>query len=346
MLTKNVIDGHTHIYDWYSADGTDYMTLLDGIQAETGLKALSVAALTDRIYGGADINIMAAIYKLHNPTAYAHADLFLPEYPARPPFADGLDSLTQYNELRQIGFDGFKLLYKPDVQKLIQMRIDDPYYEPFFAAAERDHVNIVWHVADPAFCWDPSYTGAWSYRDGTYPGADEMYRDTFAVLERHPKLNVTFAHFFFWSHQPEKLATLFEQYPNVHVDVTPNPGMYDDFTARPDFYRDFFSTYRDRILFGTDSEVPVNPHCAPRIEQICNALITGDEIRLDRHLIRGLNLPDAVSDCVLYRNFRRACGETPRPINPSALSAYIEKYRGYITKKTNLDPILTFAQAL
>ncbi len=343
---KNTIDSHIHIYDWYNKNGVDYRKLLDDIQKNLGLKGICVAALADRLYGGVDINIMSAIYKLHNPNAYAFANNFLPVYPACPPFEAGLDSLTQYKEFMDIGFDGIKILYKPDIQKDIKLLINDDYYEPFFAQAEKDKTNIMWHVADPEYCWNKDYMGPWSYRDGTYPTFKNMRNETFDVLEKHPKLNVTFAHFLFMSERPEVLEYIFKTYENVRVDITPHPSMYKIYLENYDFYREFFEKHSDRFVFGTDAEIPLNDKCELQIGSVYNAFVTDKEINVCGTDTKGLKLSDGTCEKLLYSNFKNACGDRPRPINKNALKAYIEKYAKYIIKESNLKPILEYAEKL
>lgn len=346
-LTKSTIDSHMHLYNWYRSDGVDYFKILDDVQKETNMKGLCIAALADKIYGGPDINIMSAIYKLHNSTAYAYANFFFPEYPVNPSLPEGLDSLTQYKEFMDIGFDGIKILYKPDIQKDIKMLINDSYYEPFFAQAEKDNTNILWHVADPEYCWFDSYTGPWAYSNEEVPKFKDMLIETFDVLQKHPNLNVTFAHFLFLSEYPEKLEYIFNKYKNVKIDITPHPGMYKVFLENYDFYRDFFEKFSDRIIFGTDASVPNNRYCAVQIKTIYDAVTTADEILIgSRQNTKGLNLSDETCNKILHKNFLKACSEKPKPINKDALKEYAKKYMPYITNESNKTPIINFLKNL
>jgi len=100
-------------------------------------------------------NILAALYKLHNPNAYAYGGFVYTDKPAVFPQPEGFDMLTQYEDLKAIGFDGIKMLEtKPAEQKEYQVRVDDEAYEEFFSACERDETHMVWHVADPDTFWD------------------------------------------------------------------------------------------------------------------------------------------------------------------------------------------------
>lgn len=343
---KNVIDSHMHLYNWFGSDGKSYIEKLDEIQSQTGVKGMSIAALTDCIYGGVEANIMAAIYKLHNPTAYAFADLFYPEYPVKSTFPEGLDPKTQYDELTELGFDGFKILYKPDLQKLVELPINDKAYDDFFSSAQRDGTYILWHVADPKANWTSDFPkGPWNYSDGTFPTREEMYEQTFDILKRYPKLNVCFAHFFFLEDEPEKLEELFNAYENLTVDVVPGL-MFREFEKRSDFYRDFLTKYADRVIYGSDSEIHKNPHNVELMSAIYTALTTDETVDIWGYKSKGIKLPDDVCDKILCSNFENRCGKTPKPVNKQALKAYIEKYIDYIKRDDERKQIEEFLKDL
>lgn len=345
-LKKNTIDSHMHVHKWYDDNGKSFIEKFDEIQSQTGLKGLCIAALTDKIHGGVETNIMSAIYKLHNPTAYAYANLFYPETPLVPPLPYGMDPLTQYKELMEIGFDGIKILYKPDIQKNIALPINDVFFEDFFAEAEKNNTPFLWHVADPKPNWTKDFPpGPWNYSDGTYPGFEEMFEQTFNVLDKHPNLNVCFAHFFFLETEPEKLEEVFKKYKNVCVDVVPGL-MFREFEKNPKYFREFLTKYADRIIFGSDSEVPNNSNSVELINAVYNGLTTDNIIDLWGYKSKGINLPDSVTDKILYDNFKAKCHPTPTPVNKKALKAYIEKYTVYLKNSHEKTEILKFAEKL
>lgn len=351
-FTKKVIDSHMHIKTsgnrWFDKEGKTYIELLDQMQKAKGLENVNILALCDEIYGGVETNIMAAIYKLHNPTAYAYADLVFPTYPVSLPFPSGFDAETQYEELMEIGFDGFKILQKPDLEKIKKFTVDNEYYNEFFALAERDNTHIIWHVADPEQNWLPgAIEGPWGYSDGTYPTWQEHYDQVFRVLERHPKLNATFAHFFFLEEKPEELADIFEKYENVGVDVVPGL-MFSIFMKKPEFYREFLTKYADRIIYGSDWAVlqDSNEFGEALMDSIYDSLTTEKESNIWGNIVKGIALPDEVTDKILYKNFKRKCHNEPKPINKKALKAYIEKYKDYIRDLESKEQILKFAETL
>lgn len=341
-----VIDEHLHLYAWSDpATGETFLHGLEPYRRACGLRAINVAALA---CGHHDVgnNLLCAFYKLANPDTFAHGGIGYAAYPARPGTTPAaMDPLAQYRDLMDIGFDGIKLMEcKPSYRKKTEIPICDDYYAPFFAAAERDGAHLLMHVNDPDEFWDPARAPDWAKANGWFYGDDTFVRDTeiYAeidrLLNRHPRLNVTFAHFFFRSKQPEILETMFAKYPRMSVDLTPGSEMYDGFSARPAYYKDFFTRYADRVLFGTDGCFPCGEGSR---EWLCEKIYTFmsmddgfvfDAWRKDTH---GLGVPAEAVRKIFVDNFLALVGEKPRPINRLALKDYLAKYRSWI-----VDPAL------
>ena len=342
MSAYRFMDGHMHLTNWVDPQGINYFDRFDELQRNAGLDGFCINGLTDGIYGSVDSNVMAAIYKLHNPTAYAYAGIVYPTAPVRAPFPEGMDTATQYREMREVGFDGIKILYKPDVQKRLVLPIDDGVFAPLFALAEQDRIPFVWHVADPEYFWRMKPEHRWSYSDGTFPTLEELYGATMRVLERYPKLCVTFAHFFFWSAHPNRLRDLFARFENVGVDVTPGAEMFADFTARREEYRVFFEDYADRIFFGTDSD----PTRKRNGEELCSWVRRMIETEEWAHIngmdMQGLKLSPAACERILGGNFLQRNGGSPKPIDEDALRRYAEKYAPLMTHEANKAYVLAW----
>ncbi len=114
---------------------------------------------------------------------------------------------------------------------------DAPVYAPYWEKMAETKMPLIFHVNDPEEFWDAEKVPAWAremgwfYGDGTYINNEVQYRQVLNVLERHPDLNVTFAHFFFLSAQLDRLAGYFDRFPNMHVDLTPGIEMYFNFAS-------------------------------------------------------------------------------------------------------------------
>lgn len=339
VITRKVIDCHIHLKEWFDAEGNDYFQLLDKLQEKTGLEAMNIAVLGYRHNGGPDINMMAGIYKLHNPTAYAYGSLVYPEYPAKPDFPAGMDPLTQYKELMEMGMDGIKFLYAAGIQKQLVLPICDDAFEPMFAQAEKDGTQILWHVADPKFFWEPNEDGYVRF-DETHPTHEDLFLQTFEVLQKHPKLHVTFAHFLFLEEQPEILERLFEKYENLRVDLAPGT-LFWAFAKRPDYFRHFLEKYADRILFGSDAAIPSNPHSDELIENIYRWITTRERASVWGFEMEGLGLCDEACEKILRGSFLDG-NPAPRKMDVQALKAYCSKYSHLIGNKTNKEQIAAF----
>ena len=350
-----IVDSHWHLYIHTAQDGRDFRTVMDEYIKENGISAVNLCCIP--IYGGLgpEQNILAALYKLHNPNAYAYAGLVYPTCPFQKPMPAGMSPLEQYEELMAVGFDGIKMLEtKPTEQKQYDVRIDDSYFDSFFAACARDKTHMVWHVADPDTFWDIDripqrfLDRGWFFGDGTYLSREETYGQVLNVLEKNPDLAVTFAHFFFWSGEPEKLERLFAQYPNVSVDITPGSEMYAAFRENHAFYRDFFIRYADRILLGSDTSVKGDDmeRFRTRFHALLDFVRTDKEVTVITETCPGLALPEDAAAKILGGNFRTVAGVTPKAIDPVALQRYTEKYLHLIPDKSMAEFLRSAVQTL
>ena len=335
---RTAVDSHMHLRRLNLDDGTLFYDFFDGLQKDYNLKGLNICACTMESWG-IENNILAALYKLHNPTAYAYGGFFYPDMPVKLPLPNGMDIKTQYNELLEMGFDGIKMLETKTLEQHdYKLRVDADYYEDFFAQCEKDGTHIIWHVADPDTFWDieripPAHLAkGWYYGNGDYMSWEDIYKMVFNVLDRHPDLKVTFAHFFFYSEHPEWLVEMFEKYPNVGVDVTPGREMHNAFRERNGFYKEFFIKYADRISFGTDVIFGGSKTGHLRLDAVYRFLTTDEEVMVVDVPSKGIKLPDDACDKILFKNFESAAGGTPKKIDVEKLKKYIQKYKFYITQ--------------
>jgi predicted TIM-barrel fold metal-dependent hydrolase len=244
------------------------------------------------------------------------------------------------------GCDGLKLLNgKPTERKSMGIALDSPVYEGCFARLEERGFPVLWHVNDPEQNWDSEKVPedarkhGWYY-DSSYPSKEAIYGECERVLERHPKLKVIFAHFYFLSADLPRAAALLERYPNVHLDVTPGTEMYINFTRQHEESREFFLRYQDRILFGTDSGF-VKPE-APRPDRygptmpVRRFLETGDTYNVselwlnpaDRGEVRGLALPTEALRKIYAENFQRIVSTEPQPLNRQVVMRELNRQAG------------------
>ena len=244
--------------------------------------------------------------------------------------------------LLEAGCDGVKLLEgKPQLRKKLPVPdFDAACWDAFWAWAEENAVPVLWHVNDPEAFWDASKVPAWAAKQGwlydeSFINNEEQYRQVFAVLARHPRLKITFAHFFFFSAQLDRLAAVLDAYPNVMTDLTPGIEMYENFSRRPAETRAFFEKYHDRILYGTDiasrfvyntAGRPFNEKENLRRPEIVRAFLTNTEaetVSPDGNFVvgrpdfemMGLGLEGERLREILGGNFLRFAGREPRPVD-------------------------------
>ena len=342
-IFEKIIDSHLHIMDWEDAAGNSFIEGFDEFIEKSGITTVNIASLPAGNNRNVKNNIMIAFYKIANEKAFAHGGLVYPEYPAPDVMPNGMDFVTQYKELMEIGFDGMKMLEgKPTLHKKVGRDLSSDLYDPYFAELEKDGTHLIFHVNDPEEFWSPDADqwikdAGWYYGDGGYASNEEVYRQMERILEKHPNLCVNFAHFFFYSKRPEKLIELFEKYPNMGVDVTPGGEMYIAFDANPEYFRDFFIKYSERIQYGTDSSFPsgTESYCW-LTDRVYRFLSDDKSIKgfADQEQT-GLKLPKAALENIFYKNFERTVGKEPKKINKKALVAYIEKYRHLMSDEEN-----------
>ena len=234
------------------------------------------------------------------------------------------DPLTQVKAWLDAGFDGVKFIEtKPNCQHATGARLDDMYFDAMFAYLEEHSVPVLWHNGDPATFWKPdecpkwAVENGWGYWDKGCLSLEELYSIVENVLERHPKLKVTFAHFYFVSDDPAHAERMMTRYPNVRFDLTPGTEMYQGFTERADFFRGFFLRYADRIQFGTDTDCddPAHKYGTKMRDNIMRFLSTDDRFDFAGLDVKGFKLPEDVVEQIMSRTHDSFVGTKPKAID-------------------------------
>lgn len=236
--------------------------------------------------------------------------------------------LKQAEQYREMGFDGIKMLEgKSNQWHFLGRHLNARPYESFFAYAEAESFPVLLHAGD--------FLSA---------DTDLILHEVEEVLQRHPDLRLTLAHFANSVNNPQRLARLFDSYEHVTVDLALGGDFVLRFSENLPFWRDFLTHYQDRILYGTDTynqafqeenaeeDAAIRHTCLrsffedkavfyPKQYQKQKALYGDDVIPI--HPMTGL--PETVLDHIYRKNFIRVFGETPRKVNRKAALAYAEK---------------------
>lgn len=354
---RQIIDGHVHFPNYSYADS------LMSIMAEAGVGAMAVVCTPDEkrlslvpdamhlkgrfpeqvyVFGGLDIS-----------------PLFMAPDIAGEAFAHYVDVL------QEMGADGIKMIEgKAMIRKQLPIPdFDSPVYAPYWEKLAESQMPLIFHVNDPEEFWDPDRVPDWAremdwfYGDGTYINNEDQYSQVINVLERHRKLKVTFAHFFFLSAQLDRLAEYLDRYPGMNIDLTPGIEMYHNFSKNPKKVRDFFLKYQDRILYGTDIGARAllsdreggiaREESLARVEVVRGFLENEGPFSLTHEgflfggkqaVFHGINLPEAVLEKIYVKNFIDFAGESPRPLNPEATVEECQRLEMMINVMAEIQP--------
>ena len=311
---KNITDSHIHIrFNKYH----EIEKMLDDI-ATVGVNRACLLSLP---YRGAAQNVAVLYTKLKYTKypVYSFGGLHLTDrYAAYAPE-------VQAKALLDMGCDGFKIMNSPDTQRFTGLALDNPYYEKLFALLEERSTPVNIHVADPETFWDEGK----QYCDASFPRKAQQYESIFNVLDRHPGLRVTFAHFFFLSNFPDEAARVLDKYPNVRFDLTPGVEMYQNFDTHLGEWREFFVKYKKRILFGTDSNTIKK--CNKELQMLVYRKLTESTDLFTQNcygrdfVVHGLALDDDTVDCICRTNFTDFVGESTKPVDKEMLLSCINR---------------------
>lgn len=201
-------------------------------------------------------------------------------------------SVDEIKTFKEQGFVGLKLWPHGAI---LSSKIPG-IHEQLDEAGQQGMPLIGYHTGDP---------GDAKGNNAVFPKFED---DTIDVAKAHPQTTFIFAHALFMLENDqgmEKLAGIFDKYPNVFVDVafTHNARQTDHYTVSK--ARDFYIKYRDRILFGTDvfaagadANAFLNERKVLETNQVNNGLHGGPKLE-------GFNLPDPVLNHIYYWNAAR-----------------------------------------
>ena len=230
-----------------------------------------------------------------------------------------IDPKVQVQSVLELGCDGIKLMFSPDLQKYYGKGIDHPYYDEMFSFLEENNVPVNVHLADPEEFWQEGK----QYADGSFSQKEEMYAQSFRMLDKHPKLRVCFAHFMFLSDFPDEAVRVMEKYENVMFDLTPGVEMYFNFDKCLEFWNEFFEKYNSRLLFGTDSNSIKSVNID--LENLVYRKLTKkgefkEKVYGKEYTFKGLGLSEKTVSQICYGNYFEFLGKEPKELN-------VEKFR-------------------
>ena len=191
-----------------------------------------------------------------------------------------------------------------------RLTIDDPDLDPVWEAAGRLNLPVLIHTAEPQEFFEPidvtneRWLELALYRDRRYPAGEfprfeALMTERNRMFKKHPKTTFIAAHFAYHANDLARMATLFDEHPNVYTEVG---AILAELGRQPRAARAFFLKYQDRILFGKDSFQP------DEFPYFWRVFETNDEYfdyYRDYHAfwkLYGMGLPDDVLKKLYYQN--------------------------------------------
>jgi predicted TIM-barrel fold metal-dependent hydrolase len=194
-----------------------------------------------------------------------------------------------------------------------RVHVDDPEFDAVFEKCADLKIPVLIHIAEPSAFFDP-----WDYSNerwlelkqfpgrarppSAYPPFETLMTERNHLFAKHPRTNFIAAHLAFHGNDLERLGKLFDEYPNVNVDIA---AVLAELGRQPYSAHDFLVKYQDRILMGKDI-YDVNEY-----KWYFRCLETRDEYfdyYRKRHAfwrIYGFEVPDEVLKKVYYQNALR-----------------------------------------
>lgn len=324
---KRFADCHIHIR---SQRTSEVLTMLNEV-ASMGITDASILALPS-CYSISE-NLAALYYKtiVTNIRVRAFGGLHLTDTMKDIPYEQQVASMLK------LGCDGIKLYdMKPEMHYYNGKRLDGPAYQTMFSLLEQNRTPVLLHANDPLEMWQSSATkqkdGLSIYRGlylrKPYPSHEEIFNECCSMLDQHPNLNIAFAHFFFLSNNLERAVRFMEKYPNAKLDLAPGTDMFFHFMENLSGWHDFFTTYSDRILFGTDCNTYKDFN--KEIISLVYTFLTHDSSEFQmpcygNWMIRGLGLDDKAVRNICFNSYQKFVGRDFVSVDRGGLYECAEK---------------------
>lgn len=248
------------------------------------------------------------------------------------------DYLTQLKKGLEMGFEGLKILEcHPSLELELDFRMNDMRFDAMFQYAEENEIPVLMHVADPEESWDINTVNEYALTHGRFYGAqgrrpkEEYYKEVEDILERHPKLKVIFAHFYFLSADIDRATALFEKYPNIAFDLTPGKEMYENFGKNLEKTKAFFERFADRLYYGTDvNDTSAITYHSSLYTLVSTALESNEPFQWGKYNCAGLGLSEEAQEKIKSKNFIKLLGKTPKPLNYEAIRKEIARLEAQV----------------
>ncbi len=199
---------------------------------------------------------------------------------------------------------------------------DDPAFAPIWRFLAQRNRTLYAHLAEPTAAWRPldpasphyGYYKAnpdWHmFRHPERPSKETILAARDRVLAANPNLRVVGCHLGSMEDDVDAIAGRLDRYPNFAVDTA---ARVKDLKAQPrDKVRAFLIRYQDRVLYGTDLQLPAQGDVNKAIQSMRSVyaldwkyFATGEWIEARGGRVQGLALPPAVLRKIFRENALR-----------------------------------------
>jgi predicted TIM-barrel fold metal-dependent hydrolase len=196
---------------------------------------------------------------------------------------------------------------------------DDPKLEPIYKDIASHGKTLMAHLAEPDVAWGPPDPSdpSWSYYQENpqwfqynkpgVPSKQQILDARDHVLAENPNLRVVGVHLGSMEKDLDNIAAHLDRYPNFAVDTAAR--MEYLMIAPPEKVRAFLIKYQDRVLYGTDLDLPAATNVEESLHDWESTyardwrfLGTDQTFDYKGKRIRGLKLPSAVLQNIFHNN--------------------------------------------
>ena len=269
-------------------------------------------------------SIFTSLYfkSVFSPNAYAYAGLEYDKVDLKDKKAVQEELLRQVKEYKRAGFDGIKMFEgHPNTRMCIGYPLDDEIFDLFYDYCEKEGFPIIMHLVNDPSMWDRSQVSDYwisrgCYFDETFPTFDEMQEEIIRMLEKHPKLKFTLAHFGFLTFAPKERVEKFMSFENTMLDLTPGGENYFNILKDKEYWIPFIKKHIDRFTYGTDAynfeyvgEELFTKSATTRPNLVRQFFETTKEYEYAGKKYRGIGLEQEMLDKIFYDNLNNLLKE-------------------------------------
>jgi hypothetical protein len=199
------------------------------------------------------------------------------------------------------------------------VKIDDPKFDPMWAACGEAGLPVFIHIADPDAMFYPidrfneryetlQNHPDWSFYGKDYPAKQDLLAQRNRVIERHARTIFVGLHVANHAENLDEVGGWLNRYPNLHSEIA---ARISELGRQPRRARQFFEQFQDRIMFGTDGGALIGDGLYPPYFRFLETLDEYFEYtpfafaNQGRWKIYGIGLPDEILKKVYHNNAAR-----------------------------------------